>query len=204
MYCVLLVSYMLMAADRYLFPVLAPDIRKAFGFSLANTGLLSTIFTLGLGLGGLPTGYLLARYSRKMVLLTGIVIFSAATALTTVVPGFWTMLVCLAAQGIGMSMLATSMFALAASYFSGYRVRGHRLRQFLLRHRRISRPVPRRKTSSVLRLLARADDLVRRVWFRDGGAHRRHACAPGSAKRAAPPKSKRIAAVPRASRTAIP
>jgi MFS family permease len=121
MYCVLLVSYILMAADRYLFPVLAPDVRKAFGFSLANTGLLSTIFTLGLGIGGLPTGYLLARYSRKMVLLTGILIFSSATALTTMVPGFWTMLVCLAAQGIGMSMLATSMFALAASYFSGYR-----------------------------------------------------------------------------------
>jgi DHA1 family inner membrane transport protein len=121
MYCVLLLSYLLMAADRYLFPVLAADIRKAFGFSLANTGLLSTIFTLGLGISGLPTGYLLARYSRKMVLLTGIVIFSAATALTTVVPGFWTMLSCLAAQGIGMSMLATSMFALAASYFSGNR-----------------------------------------------------------------------------------
>ncbi len=121
MYSILLVSYILMAADRYLFPVLAPDIRKSFGFTLPNTGLLSTIFTLGLGLGGLPTGYLLARYSRKMVLLTGIVIFSAATALTTQVPGFWTMLVCLAAQGIGMSMLATSMFALAASYFSGYR-----------------------------------------------------------------------------------
>src|ERR1700681_1281197 len=118
MFCVLLVSYILMAADRYLFPVLASDVRKAFGFSLANTGLLSTIFTLGLGIGGLPTAYLLARYSRKMVLLTGIVIFSAATALTTQVPGFWTMLVCLAAQGIGMSMLATSMFALAASYFS--------------------------------------------------------------------------------------
>jgi DHA1 family inner membrane transport protein len=121
MYCVLLVSYILMAADRYLFPVLAPDIRKAFGFSLANTGLLSTIFTLGLGIGGLPTGYFLAHYSRKMVLMTGIVIFSAATALTTQVPGFWTMLICLAAQGIGMSMLATSIFSLAASYFAGYR-----------------------------------------------------------------------------------
>jgi len=118
MYCVLLISYVLMAADRYLFPVLAPDIRKAFSFTLPDTGLLATIFTLGLGIGGLPTGYLLARYSRKMVLLAGIVIFSAATALTTVVPGFWTMLVCLAAQGIGMSMLATSMFALAASYFA--------------------------------------------------------------------------------------
>lgn len=121
MYCVLLVSYMLMAADRYLFPVLAADVRKAFGFSLQQTGLLATIFTLGLGIGGLPTGYLMARYTRKMVLLAGIFIFSGATALTTVVPGFWTMLVCLLAQGIGMSMLATCMFALAASYFSGYR-----------------------------------------------------------------------------------
>ena len=121
MFCVLLASYVLMAADRYLFPVLAPDIRRTFGFSLANTGLLSTIFTLGLGLGGLPTGYLLSHFSRKTVLLTGIVIFSGATALTTTVDGFWTMLACLAAQGIGMSMLATSMFALAASYFARYR-----------------------------------------------------------------------------------
>jgi MFS transporter, DHA1 family, inner membrane transport protein len=121
MFCVLLVSYILMAADRYLFPVLAPDIRKAFGFSLSNTGLLATIFTLGLGLAGLPTGYLLARLSRKSVLLIGIAIFSGATALTTVAVGFYSMLVCLAAQGIGMSMLATSLFALAANYFSGNR-----------------------------------------------------------------------------------
>ena len=118
MFCVLLLSYVLMAADRYLFPVLAPDIRKTFGFALSTTGLLSTIFTLGLGLGGLPTGYLLTRFSRKTVLLIGIAIFSGATALTTAALGFTTMLVCLAAQGIGMSMLATSMFALAANYFS--------------------------------------------------------------------------------------
>lgn len=121
MYCILLLSYILMAADRYLFPVLAVDVRKAFGFSIEQTGLLATIFTLGLGIGGIPTGFLLARTSRKLVLLTGIVIFSGATVLTTAVPGFWTMLVCLAAQGIGMSMLATSMFALAASYFAKYR-----------------------------------------------------------------------------------
>jgi len=121
MFCVLLVSYVLMAADRYLFPVLAADVRKDFGFTLPITGLLSTIFTLGLGLAGLPTGYLLARYSRKTVLLIGIAVFSGATALTTVAAGFFSMLVLLAAQGIGMSMLATSMFALAANYFSNNR-----------------------------------------------------------------------------------
>src|SRR5580704_18070859 len=118
MYCILLASYVLMAADRYLFPVLAPDVRRAFHFSLADTGLLSTIFTLGLGLGGLPTGFLLSHFSRKTVMLLGISIFSTGTALTTIATGFWTMLFCLAATGIGMAMLATSMFALAASYFA--------------------------------------------------------------------------------------
>ncbi len=121
MYCVLLLAYSLMAADRYLFPFLNSDVRKEFGFSIPTIGLLSTIFTLGLGMGGLPTGYLLSRFSRKTVLLLGIAIFSGGTALTTVAAGFWTMLLCLAATGIGMAMLATSMFALAASYFIKYR-----------------------------------------------------------------------------------
>jgi predicted MFS family arabinose efflux permease len=121
MYCVLLAAYSLMAADRYLFPFLNSDVRKTFGFSIPTIGLLSTIFTLGLGIGGLPTGYLLSHFSRKTVLLLGIAIFSGATALTTVATGFWTMLLCLAVTGIGMAMLATSMFALAASYFVQYR-----------------------------------------------------------------------------------
>jgi predicted MFS family arabinose efflux permease len=121
MYCVLLVSYILMAADRYFFRSWRPMCARLSDFRSPIPDCFPRFSRLGLGIGGLPTAYLLARYSRKMVLLMGIVIFSTATALTTVVPGFWTMLVCLAAQGIGMSMLATSMFALAASYFSGYR-----------------------------------------------------------------------------------
>lgn len=121
MYCILLLAYVLMAADRYLFPVIAPYVRRELGFSPALTGLLTTIFTLGLGVGGLTTGYILARFSRRAVMLVGIGIFSGATALTTVMHGFWGMLFCLAAQGIGMAMLATSMFALAASYFATYK-----------------------------------------------------------------------------------
>ena len=121
MYAALLVAYALMAADRFLFPVLAPNVRQDFGFSLATTGLLATIFTLGLGVGGLPTGYLLSHFSRKSVLLAGIAIFSAGTALTTTAQGFWSLLLWLAVTGIGMAMLATVMFALAASYFFRHR-----------------------------------------------------------------------------------
>src|SRR5207244_10460543 len=121
MYCVLLLSYVLMAADRYLFPVIAPYVRREFSFSPSLTGLLTTIFTLGLGVGGLTTGYILARFSRKAVMLGGIAIFSSATALTAATHGFWGMLFCLAAQGIGMAMLATSTFGLAASYFVAFK-----------------------------------------------------------------------------------
>ena len=121
MFCALLLAYTLMAADRYLLPLLAPAVQREFGLSTTRAGLLTTIFTLGLGVGGLSTGYLLARLSRKTVLLFGIAIFSATTAATTVLGGFWSLLICLAVQGIGMAMLATSMFALAANYFSANR-----------------------------------------------------------------------------------
>lgn len=121
MYGVLLVAYLLMAADRFLFPVLMTNVREEFGFSLTNAGLLTTIFTLGLGAGGLPTGFLLSHFSRKTVMIVGIAIFSGATALTAIAQGFWSLLFLLAATGIGMAMLATCMFALAASYFTNYR-----------------------------------------------------------------------------------
>jgi DHA1 family inner membrane transport protein len=121
MYCVLLASYAVNAADRQLFPLLAHDVRAQYGFSLADTGLLSTIFTLGLAVAGLPTGFLLARFPRKTVLLLGIGIFSTGTALTVVAFGFSDMLVYLAATGIGEAMQLTVMIAIAANYFIGYR-----------------------------------------------------------------------------------
>jgi DHA1 family inner membrane transport protein len=93
----------------------------SFNFSLSDTGLLTTIFTLGLAVAGLPTGYLLARFSRKTVLLLGIGIFSAGTALTVLATGFPDMLVYLAATGIGEAMQLTVMIAIAANYFVGYR-----------------------------------------------------------------------------------
>ncbi|MBI4460697.1 MAG: MFS transporter [Acidobacteria bacterium] len=121
MYAVLLLSYVVNAMDRQLFPVLAPDIRRQYAFSLAHIGLLSTIFTLGMAVAGLPTGYLLARFSRKAVLQLGIAIFSAGTVLTVTSAGFSDMLVWRAATGLGEAMQLTVMFAIAANYFIQHR-----------------------------------------------------------------------------------
>lgn len=121
MFIVLLASYAINAMDRQIFPLIAADVRKEFGFGLADTGLLSTIFTLGMAVAGVPTGYLVARFSRKSVLQCGIAIFSAGTLVTAYASGFSTMLLYRALTGIGEAMQLTVLIAIAASYFVRYR-----------------------------------------------------------------------------------
>ena len=122
MFGLLLFTYILMVADRFLVSMLAVDIRGDLSLSIPNMFALTTMFTLGLGLGGLPAAGLIARYSRKAVLLTGLLLLSGATLAFTIATGFWTMFVFIVAQGIGMSFLATAMFALSTSYFAKNRV----------------------------------------------------------------------------------
>jgi MFS transporter, DHA1 family, inner membrane transport protein len=121
MFGVLLVSYVVNAMDRQLFPLIAPEVRREYGFSLASVGLLSTVFTLGMALAGVPTGFLLARFSRKAVLQTGIALFSAGTVLAVVSRGFPDMLVYRTATGVGEAMQLTVLLAVAANYFAGHR-----------------------------------------------------------------------------------
>ena len=51
-----LASYAINAMDRQLFPLLAPEVRREYGFSLESIGFLSTVFTLGMAGAGVVTG----------------------------------------------------------------------------------------------------------------------------------------------------
>ena len=121
MFGVLLASYAINAMDRQLFPLVAPEVRSEYGFSLAGIGLLSTVFTLGMAVAGAPTGFLLARFSRKAVLQAGIALFSAGTVLTILSRGFPDMLLYRAVTGIGEAMQLTVLLAIAANFFIGHR-----------------------------------------------------------------------------------
>jgi MFS family permease len=118
---VLLVSYAVNAMDRQLFPLLAPEVRREYGFSLQAIGFLSTVFTLGMAGAGVLTGHLLTRFSRKAVLQIGVAVFSAGTALTVLSAGFFDMLIYRAATGIGEAMQLTVLLAIAVSYFASRR-----------------------------------------------------------------------------------
>lgn len=121
MFVLLLASYAINAMDRQIFPLIVADVRKEFGFGLADAGLLSTIFTLGMAVAGVPTGYLVARFSRKAVLQIGIAIFSIGTLVTAYASGFADMLVYRALTGVGEAMQLTVLIAIGASYFVRYR-----------------------------------------------------------------------------------
>jgi DHA1 family inner membrane transport protein len=121
---ILIASYAVNAMDRTLFPLMLTDVRREYGFSLPQGGLLSTIFTLGMTLAGIPTGYLMSRYSRKTVIQVGILIYSAATVITVIATGFADMLFYRAITGIGEAMQLTALLAVFSSYFSRYRAAG--------------------------------------------------------------------------------
>lgn len=121
MFGVLLGSYVINAMDRQVFPLVASDVRRAFGLGIAETGLMATILMLGMALAGMPTAWLLGRLSRKRVLLLGIAIFSAGTALSGTAGSFGTMLAWRALTGIGEAMQLTVIIAVAANYFAGNR-----------------------------------------------------------------------------------
>ncbi|AOB32635.1 MFS transporter [Bordetella sp. H567] len=121
MFCVLLVSYIVNAMDRQLFSVLATDVRNALNLGLPQIGLAATVFTLGMGLAGVPTGYLLEKMSRRSVAMLGLVIFSAATYLTAYATGMSDLLVYRFISGLGEAMQLTALLAIGTTYFHSHR-----------------------------------------------------------------------------------
>lgn len=110
-------SYVVNAMDRQVFPVLLPQIRDHYGFSLSQGGLLATIFTLGIGLAGVPSGYLLDRYSRKAIITLGIAVYSLFTLLTAASTNFGDMFAYRAVSGVGEAMQNAALFSAVGAYF---------------------------------------------------------------------------------------
>lgn len=110
-------SYVVNAMDRQVFPVLLKQISTSFSFNLTQGGFLSTIFTLGIGLGGIPTGYLLDRVSRKSTVLVGILIYSVFTILTALAIGLVDMAVYRAVTGVGEAMQNAALFSAVGAFF---------------------------------------------------------------------------------------
>lgn len=116
-FAVLGASFVVNAIDRQVFSMLLPSVMKDYGFPLQSGGLLVSIFTLGIGLAGIPTGYLMGRLSRKAVMMIAIAIYSAFTIMTAHASGFTDMFLYRTATGLGEGMQIAALYAATGAYF---------------------------------------------------------------------------------------
>lgn len=118
---VIISSYIVNAMDRTLFPLILPEVAREYGFNLPEAGLMATVFTIGMAIAGVPSGYLMSRVARRTVAQTGLLIFSAATLVTVASGGFADMLIYRALTGIGEAMQLTALLAILSAYFVRFR-----------------------------------------------------------------------------------
>ncbi len=114
---VFMLAFTTNSMDRLIFPVLLTFISKTYGFALKDAGLLSTVFTLGIGLAAVATEYMFDKWSRKTVMVAGMVIYSVFTLATIMAHGFADMLIYRALTGVGEAMQMAALYSAAGSYF---------------------------------------------------------------------------------------
>ncbi len=110
-------AYVINAMDRQVFPILIKPIAGELSLAPAQFGLLSTVFTLGLGLAALPAGYIADRIGRKNMIQAGLIIFSIATGLQGLAHGFSDLTAYRVLSGIGEGAQNAALYTAVGVYF---------------------------------------------------------------------------------------
>ena len=115
------VSYMFNAMDRQVFPALLGSIRSDYGLTLPEAGFVSTVFTVNVAIFAALSGWFMARFGRRYVLLGGLVCYSLFTLLTPLATGFVILTVLRALTGVGEALQVGAVFACMGAYFGARR-----------------------------------------------------------------------------------
>ncbi|HYC26677.1 MAG TPA: MFS transporter, partial [Nitrososphaerales archaeon] len=98
-----------------IFVLMSPDL----GVTVAGLGTLTAAFYLGVGLMQVPGGMLTARWGAKKVVVTGILISSAAVLATSAGTTIWEIAALRFVVGTGMAFVFAPGVVLVAELFRG-------------------------------------------------------------------------------------
>lgn len=115
------VSYMFNAMDRQVFPALLGSIRAEYGLTLPEAGFVSTVFTVNVAIFAALSGWFMAKFGRRYVLLGGLVSYSLFTLLTPFATGFVSLTFLRALTGVGEALQVGAVFACMGAYFGARR-----------------------------------------------------------------------------------
>ena len=104
-------------ADRFIFTAVSDTVQLEFHFTDFQFGLFGSAFLIVYSGVAFPLGYLAERFSRKIVVGTGVAVWSLATLLTGRATGFTSMFLARSAVGVGEGSYYPSGTPLLAAWF---------------------------------------------------------------------------------------
>lgn len=118
----LVLAYTLSITDRMILSILFPDIKAEFGLSDIQLGLLGGLsFALFYATMGLPIARLSDQFSRKLIIIVSILVFSIMTAFGGMATGFISLLLFRIGVGIGEAGVNPASHSIIADYFPPHR-----------------------------------------------------------------------------------
>lgn len=103
-------------ADRVAISSVFPILKDKYGFSKTELGIIGSAFTWIYAVGAPYAGHVGDRYSRKMVILAGLYIWSIITGFTALCTKVWHFVVVRGAEGLGETFYIPASMALISDY----------------------------------------------------------------------------------------
>jgi len=104
--------------NRFIVTMVVPDLKASLGVTDLEMGIiLGPAFAFSYALFGLPFGWAADRYSRRMVILIGTILFAVSTAASGLATSFLLLLLLRICVGLGESSLSPAALSLVAQKF---------------------------------------------------------------------------------------
>lgn len=114
----LMVAYTSSFIDRQIMSLLVEPIRADLGITDTQFSLLAGLaFSIFYSVMGLPLGWLADRWSRRMIILIGMIAWSIMTALCGLATSFIALFLARVGVGIGEAALSPAAYSLISDYF---------------------------------------------------------------------------------------
>jgi MFS family permease len=115
---VLTACYTFSYVDRQILAFLVTPLKQDLHISDTEIGLLQGVaFAIFYAFFGLPMGLLADRFSRRNIILAGLLVWSAMTTLSAAARSFWSLALARMGVGIGEAVINPCAFSMIADYF---------------------------------------------------------------------------------------
>ena len=120
---VFLAAYVLSFVDRQILGLMVDPIRRSLGLSDLQIGLLQGVaFALLYATMGVPFGMAVDRWSRRNLIVIGVVVWSVATALCGLAATFAALFTARIAVGVGEALLSPAVHSFLSDAFPAHRL----------------------------------------------------------------------------------